>query len=100
VEQRLGVPYRFPKDFHGTVTSGSESREVAATYFVRPLDEDVELFLDPLRDELLANGGARSAMLGDGLDVLVVDASAIAATAGRRLEDNPDFLLTRGHALV
>jgi aminoglycoside 3-N-acetyltransferase len=100
VEQRLGVPYRFPKDFHGAVRRGSESREVTATYNVRPLDEDVELYFDALRDELLANGGARSAVLPDGPDVLVADTTAIAATAGRCLEENPDFLLTRGHAVV
>jgi aminoglycoside 3-N-acetyltransferase len=100
VEQRLDVPYRFPKPFHGRVTHGPESHAVTATYFVRPLDEDVEPFLDPLADALLANGGARSAVLGDGLDLLVADTSAIVATAARCLAENPDFLLTRGHALV
>jgi aminoglycoside 3-N-acetyltransferase len=101
VEQRLDVPYRFPKPFHGRVHSRSEgSREVTATYFVRPLDEDVEPFLDPLADALLAIGGARGAVLGDGLDLLVADTDAIASTIARRLEENPDFLLTRGHALV
>ena len=101
MEQRLDVPYRFPKPFHGRVHSAVEgTREATATYFVRPLDEDVEPFLDPLRDALLANGGARDAVLGDGLELLVADTDAIAATAARCLDENPDFLLTRGHALV
>jgi hypothetical protein len=73
---------------------------VTATYNVRPLDEDVEPYFDALRDELLANGGARQTVLPDGPDLLVADTTAITATVGRCLEENPDFLLTRGHALV
>jgi aminoglycoside 3-N-acetyltransferase len=100
VEQRLAVPYRFPKKFPGVVTSGGERREVTATYYVRSLDEDVESFLDPLADELVANGGARTAVLDDGPDLMVVDTAAIEATVERCLDENPSFLLTRGHALV
>jgi aminoglycoside 3-N-acetyltransferase len=100
IEQVLDVPYRFPKDFHGTVSRGADRRDATATYFVRPLDEDVEPFLDPLADELLRNGGARTAALEDGPELMVCDAPAIEATVGSCLADNPDFLLTRGHALV
>jgi aminoglycoside 3-N-acetyltransferase len=100
VEQLLDVPYRFHKKFHGTVSRGGESRAAGATYFVRPLDEDVEPFLDPLGDALLENGGARTAALEDGPELMVCDAAAIERTVEQRLAENPDFLLTRGHALV
>jgi aminoglycoside 3-N-acetyltransferase len=100
IEQVLDVPYRFPKEFDGTVSRAGESREVTATYFVRPLDEDVEPFLDPLAHELVANGGARIAALDDGPELMVCDCEAIEATTERCLAENPDFLLTRGHALV
>ena len=100
VEQRLDVPYRYPKDFHGRVRGGGEERQVTATYFVRPLDEDVEPFLDPLADVLLSNGGARTVPLGDGPELMVVDTEAIEAAVAGCLAENPSFLLTRGHALV
>lgn len=100
VEQRLDVPYRYPKEFHGRVRGGGEERTVTATYFVRPLDEDVEPFLDPLADALLANGGARTTTLDDGPELMVVDTEAIEATVVECLAENPSFLLTRGHALV
>jgi aminoglycoside 3-N-acetyltransferase len=100
VEWLLEVPYRYPKEFRGAVRSGDEAREVTATYLVRPLDEDVESFFDPLADELLATGGARSAVLGDGPGVMVADTAAIEAIVAQRVEENPSFLLTRGHALV
>jgi len=97
VEQQLRVPYRYPKDFTGKVVSGGAAHDVRARYFVRRLDEDVETLLGPLGDALLAGGGARRAVLAGGLPLIVAEAAAVEAVACRRLADNPDFLLERGH---
>jgi aminoglycoside 3-N-acetyltransferase len=97
VEQRLGVPYRYPKDFHGVVRDGGAEVPVTARYFVRPLDGDIEVHLDPLAEALLAEGKAASATLALGPALLVTDAWSIEETIRRKLEENPSFLLRRGH---
>lgn len=97
VEQRLGVPYRYAKDFHGVVRDGGVEVPVTARYFVRPLNGDVEVYLDPLSDALLAAGVAAAEELPGGPTLLVTDAWAIEETIGRKLRENPSFLLRRGH---
>jgi len=92
VEQRLGVPYRYFKDFRGEVAG----RAVTARYFVRRLDQDVETRLSPLGDSLLARGRARRIAL-PGMSVTVVSAEAVDGATAERLSENPDFLLARGH---
>jgi aminoglycoside 3-N-acetyltransferase len=100
VEQRLGVPYRYMKDFHGAVVQGGQRAPVTARYFVRDLGGDVEVYLDALGHELLASGGARTATLPEGPALLMTDTVAIEEAIVRKLRDNPSFLLRRGHPEV
>jgi aminoglycoside 3-N-acetyltransferase len=97
VEQRLGVPYRYMKDFTGTVKTRERAARVTAHYFVRDLDSDVEPFLIPLADSLLARGRAARASLPDGPSLLVTDAESTRVVAEEELSSNPSFLLERGH---
>lgn len=97
VEQVLAVPYRYMKTFSGTVSDGDARRQVTARYFVRQLDQDVELHLDPLERVLLADGRARAETLPDGPRILVTDAAAVLEVVRRELASNPAFLLRRGH---
>ncbi len=97
VEQRHGVDYRYKKDFHGVVDDGSRRTPVTASYFVRPLDGSVEVFLRPLEDSLLAAGWARTITLPGGPQLLVTDARSIESLAVARMQDNPRFLLRSGH---
>ncbi len=97
VEQRHGVDYRYKKDFCGVVEDGGRRTAVRASYFVRPLDGSVEVFLRPLEDSLLAAGLARTITLPDGPQLLVTDARSIEALAVAQMQDNPRFLLRNGH---
>lgn len=98
VEQRLRVPYRHLKDFHGTVLDGDErAAAVTARYFVRDLADDVESHFAPLGEDLLAAGDARRACLERGPGLYVTSAAAVASRIERRLGEHPDYLLRRGH---
>lgn len=97
VEQRLGVPYRYFKDFRGTVVDGDEATAVTARYFVRDLESDVENTFTPLADDLEAAGAARRARLERGPELFVTSARAVDAEIERRIAENPDYLLRRGH---
>jgi aminoglycoside 3-N-acetyltransferase len=98
VEQRLRVPYRYFKDFRGEIRAGGEVVPATARYFVRDLEADVENWFEPLAGALLASDAARRAPLPRGPALLLVRARAVEAEAVRRVGENPDFLLRRGHA--
>jgi aminoglycoside 3-N-acetyltransferase len=97
VEQRLQVPYRYFKDFSGTVVDGAQRTDVTARYYVRDLESDVVNSFTPLAESLLARGDARVTRLERGPELYVTRARAVAAEIERRLAVNPDFLLRRGH---
>jgi hypothetical protein len=91
------VPYRYFKDFHGTVVDGDASTAVTARYYVRDLESDVVNTFTPLARDLLAAGDARSARLDRGPQLFVTGARAVSAAVQRGIADNPDYLLVRGH---
>jgi len=97
VEQRLRVPYRYFKDFPGTVVDGGQRTDVTARYYVRDLESDVVNSFTPLAESLLARGDARVTRLPRGPELYVTRARAVAAEIERQLATNPDFLLRRGH---
>jgi len=96
-EQYLEVPYRFMKDFSGTVRAGGEATEVTSSYYVRELKRETEIWLAPLGEALLRDGNARSHKLPRGPSLFLTDTASALATVERELQSNPDFLLRRGH---
>jgi aminoglycoside 3-N-acetyltransferase len=97
VEQRLGVPYRYFKEFSGDVGTGSWALPVTARYYVRDLDGDVENDLEPLAHALLEEGLASTvSLLPRGPTLFLTDAPSVARIAAERVPANPDFLLRRG----
>jgi aminoglycoside 3-N-acetyltransferase len=97
VEQVLRVPYRYFKDFHGTVVDGGAATPVTARYYVRDLESDVVNTFTPLARDLLADGAARGARLERGPELFVTSARAVSAGIERGMASNPDYLLRRGH---
>jgi aminoglycoside 3-N-acetyltransferase len=97
VEERRRVPYRYMKAFTGAVLRDGERTETTAEYFVRHLDQDVENDFQPLAAEMLARGAATETRIPKGPRILVAGARAVHDVAMEGLDDNPDFLLTRGH---
>ena len=98
VEQRLGVPYRYPKTFTGAVIDGVHRTPTVATYLVRDLEADVVPFFAPLERDLRAEGGARSLAMPDGPELLVVRTCALTSAIREGVRSNPLYLLERGHA--
>jgi aminoglycoside 3-N-acetyltransferase len=97
VEQYLGLPYRYMKDFSGDVVVQGSARPVTASYFVRDLESDVEDEFRPLARELEARGEARTMRLPKGPHLFVVGAQAVSEVAVEMVGRHPDFLLRRGH---
>lgn len=97
VEQRMQVPYRYHKKFEGTIRAHGREAHVAANFYVRDLEQDVETYLAPLGDDMLLNGTARASAMDAGPSLYVTDARSVAAQAEQGVADNPDYLLRRGH---
>jgi aminoglycoside 3-N-acetyltransferase len=97
VEQRLAVAYRYRKAFAGEVIAGAERRHVRAHYLVRHLDQDVVTDAMPLWGALVEEGRTRSADIPGGPRIDAVRARDVLEVAQRRMAENPDFLLERGH---
>ena len=100
VEQRLGVPYRYHKQFGGTVHAAGAAVTATANYFVRDLEAgDVETYFDPL-GQLLTDSGAmtrvtlpgRAGAAGD----LRTGGGGRSRSAGRRAPRLPTTPRARG----
>lgn len=98
VEQRLGVGYRYPKAFAGTVRTPGGKHAVTATYRVRDLDAGVTTHFDPLCRALLDAGEAQATTLPGGVPVLLTTAAAVDVAAAAGVAANPFYLLEKGHA--
>ena len=97
IEQRLEVPYRYPKLFEGEVRAGPEHRQVRVSYLVRRLEQDVVTDALPLWEALVQGGHTRSAAIDRGPMLHGVRARVVSEIAARQIAENPDFLLERGH---
>ena len=76
IEQALGVPYRYFKEFFGTRIVKGVAGESKCTFYVRQLDTNVTTDLGRLERELTAMGLLRCVSLGLG-GIRVVEASAV-----------------------
>lgn len=92
VEQALNVPYRYMKDFRGTIVDGSKSYEDEYSYFVRPLDGTIEndfRVIEPLlRDEKIL----KEATVGGG-KLLLVSAKELFEVAKHAIQKDPYFFV-------
>ncbi len=64
VEQRLGVRYRYFKNFGGTVICNGQKKEIVTRYFVRVLEFDTTCNLNLLKEKTAGNGSLKQACLG------------------------------------
>jgi aminoglycoside 3-N-acetyltransferase len=97
VEQLAQVPYRYWKDFPGTMRSGGEERSLTVRYFVRDLDSDTVSNFNPLGDALIAAGRARTTTIPRGPKLIVTDAESVVDMGMEKLAEHPEYLLRRGH---
>lgn len=64
VEQQLGVPYRYFKNFHGEIIVNNISQKVTTQYFVRDLNVDATAELSLLRNSALKSGDLVQSSIG------------------------------------
>jgi aminoglycoside 3-N-acetyltransferase len=64
IEQRYEVPYRFIKNFSGTMITPGGPRELTVAYNVRPLDQDIDYDLERIAAFLDARGALKKTQLG------------------------------------
>lgn len=98
IEERMAVPYRYPKRFEGVIVEGDREEPFAVEYRVKPLIDgaigaDVEYDWGRLNASLLDLGLMKTAPVGRGR-LLHHDGQALVDHWSQRLEDDPLFLLT------
>jgi len=66
-EQHVGVPYRYWKDFTGPYCDQGQQEEKAYRMYVRDLEIDPKLKMDPIEQELSVRKQLQRESLGGGL---------------------------------
>lgn len=93
LEQRVGVPYRYFKNFSGVVRDGDRTWPTTARYYVRDLEADAVNDLSALERALLSRGRAAVEQLPDGPELFLTDAAAVLDVGAEHLRRDPRFLL-------
>ena len=97
LEQVLGVPYRYFKDFGGRVLIGDSAIATRARCFVRDLESDVVVHFAPLVHAMREAGESSSTTFERGPRLTLTSAAAVERCVRRGLAANADFLLRSGH---
>jgi aminoglycoside 3-N-acetyltransferase len=92
-ERRANVPYRYWKDFTGPIYTASGWQTLTYRMFVRDLDLDPQLTIDPVVEYLQSLGKWRSLSLNYG-QVTVCGLRDFVAAADKFLAENPWSLVT------
>ncbi len=92
IEQMYGVPYRYFKEFRGTIV-GNTGGDVSSTYFVRKLNADIETDTSRLQKHLTDLGCLKSVTVGGG-EILSVNAKDAYREGRRMLEEDVYSFLT------
>ena len=91
VEERLRVPYRYDRDFTGTIIEGDERREATYTLYAR-YKGVVPGSSTRFEDLLVADGRMQKVACGDNFIASVAEPVAYDAMAAKIHEDLPYFL--------
>lgn len=92
IEQSFSVPYRYSKTFGGKIKIGSQVYKDKYEYFVRPLDNDVNVDLDRFKNYLFEEKLIKLTKLGGG-EILTIDANTLFRAGIKMLKKNIYFFL-------
>lgn len=95
IEQEHQVPYRFTKTFNGTfIDANGRAHEDSCTYFVRPLDENIDNDMTRIAPYLREKKLVRETTIGNGR-LSVIGANDLYAATMHLLDTDPYYLLAR-----
>ena len=97
LEQLSQAPYRYWKEFPGTMRANGAERSFTVRYFVRDLDSDTASNFNPLGDALIETRRARTGEIPRGPKLMVTDARSVVEVGMAKLAQHPEYLLRRGH---
>ena len=92
VEQQLNCEYRFLKYFTGQVTRGDETWTDTYDFFVRYLNRDITVALEPLQQHLTQNHLLGISNVGEG-QIVSATCSDVYDQCIRMIDQNPYFLI-------
>ncbi len=87
IEQKYGVPYRYLKEFNGTIIARNKKYSDICTYFVRRLDQNIELDMSRFERHVKKNKLMHEIKLGSGR-ILAIEATTFFNEAWKLLDKN------------
>lgn len=93
VEQKIGVDYRFLKNFTGTVSINGKEYIDTFDFYARYLERNIVLDMTRLEKELLVDGRMKKTSQGSKYRILQVSCNDVFEEAVRRVSSDPYYLL-------
>lgn len=93
VEQRVGVPYRYWKDFTGRILSGDTWQEITCRMYVRDMEIDARMEIYPIQELMESRGQWRAEELNYG-QVSLFSMADFVSSAEHFLTQDPWFFVT------
>ena len=92
IEKSIGVPYRYLKEFEGTIIDGENEYNDKFTYYVRYLDRNIESNSIPFQNHLLEKGLMKRVILGHSF-IHMINADLLFREGIKVYKKNPLFFL-------
>lgn len=96
IEEKFAVPYRYHKNFKGSIRSESKVTEYDVQFFVRDLTTEVLFDADACWNLLKAEDGIKTEALGDSV-VAMLPERVVFSSISKRLTQECDFLCKGGY---
>ncbi len=93
VEQKIGVDYRFLKQFEGTVVNNGHETTGTYDFYARYLEKNIEPRFEKLRTDLLSSHKMVEAFLCEQYSISQVSCADIYAVAQQGLNSDPWYLI-------
>ncbi|MFX1500409.1 MAG: AAC(3) family N-acetyltransferase [Promethearchaeota archaeon] len=94
IEKYIGVPYRYSKEFEGTIINGECEYNDKFIYYVRYLDRNIESNSIPFQKYLLKNGSMKSVIIGNSF-IHIIEADLLFREGIKIYRKNPLFFLKK-----
>jgi len=93
-EEKLNVPYRYPKQFTGKIKNNNQETEITFSYFVRKLEIPYNDSRDRLQLESLQRNISHAVTFNGGT-IIITESQPIHALIKEKLALNPNYLIQK-----